>query len=127
MALALVGGLFIVAVLGVILTFKLIELNWGFGVVGSIVLGIALLAGIWKLGGPYWNPSYAAFEQGVFLGLAGLISGFVFAVTMFEPETGTDTATQESDEESFFSPRGRSSGESTEIPGGLEDLDNQED
>jgi hypothetical protein len=124
MALILFGGLFTLAVFGVVLSFKLTELNWGFGVLGSIAIGIALLVGIWDFGAYYWNPSSAAaFEQGVFIGLAGLISGFALAVTMFEPETDT----QESTEKSYFSSSGKSSSKQTGIPGGLEDLDNKED
>jgi hypothetical protein len=123
MAILLFVGLFVVGVAGVMLTYKLMELRWGIGSILGILSGLGILAGIYTVGDPLWEPSYAAYEQGVFVGLAGLICGLGVMITLFEPDSESEA--EESEGDSPYRPASMSDSSSTgtDIPGGMEDLE----
>lgn len=124
MAILLFGGLFATGVAGVMLTYKLMELRWGIGSVLGILSGVGILAAVYTFGDPLWNPSYAAFEQGTFIGLAGLICGLGVMVTLFEPASGDAGQDQEeTDDPPRPASMPNSSSSGTDIPGGMEDLE----
>ena len=122
-AILLFVGLFAAGVVGVMLTYKLMELRWGLGSVLGVLSGLGILAAVYAFGDPLWDPSYAAFEQGIFVGLAGLICGLGVMVTLFEPESGGEQDQTETDSPYRPASMPDSSSGGTDIPGGMEDLE----
>lgn len=110
-------GQFILAVVGVFIGFKLLELNWGLGFSGSIVLGLSMLAAQWYVGDIIWNPGLGVTQllETVLVSLAGAILGIMCMLTLFEPDTA-----DESTNDHRFAGRNRSSNsEDVDLPGGL--------
>lgn len=111
-------GQFILAAVGVFIGFKLLEINWGLGFIGSIAIGIGTLATQWYVGDFIWDPGLGVTQlvETVLVSLTGAILGIMFVLTLFEPDTGADEPT----DNHRFPERNRSSKtEDVDIPGGL--------
>jgi predicted phage tail protein len=123
MALFLFVGTFTVAVVGVLLGFKLVESSFEAGVVGSTVYALTVLGVVWQFGDPLWepDPGITAFIDGVVIAFAGLAIGTVVTMLTFDPDTQSA-----SDADNTKSSTETAQGASTDefsLPSGLEDLE----
>lgn len=111
-------GQFILAAVGVFIGFKLLEINWGLGFIGSIALGLSILAGQWYVGDIIWDPGLGVTQLlvTVLVSLAGAILGIMVVLTLFEPDTADDEST---DNHRLAGPSGSSNSEAVDLPGGL--------
>jgi len=123
MALFLFVGAFTVAVVGVLLGFKLVESSFEAGVVGSTVYALTVLGVVWQFGDPLWepDPGITAFIDGVVIAFAGLAFGTVVTMLTFDPDTQS-ASDADSTTRSTETARGASTDEFS-LPSGLEDLE----
>lgn len=112
----------LVAMIGTLFVYKLIEINWGLSVVGSFGLAVGALIAMWEWQYPFWDPTFLEFEQGAIVAVTGVITGIALIVTLFEPESrsGDDGGNSNSSQERS----GSITGNGPDIPSGFEDLEN---
>jgi len=109
-------GQFIVAGVGVLIGYKLLEINWTLGFFGGIGLGTAILAAQVYIGDVLWDPGLtgAELQEVVIASLAGAVLAIMIVVTLFKPNTGQDAAS------GADQPPGENhSDETLDIPSGL--------
>jgi hypothetical protein len=113
---------FAVAAALVLVGYKLLEVSWGTGFIGTIILGISTLVAEWYIGHVLWAPRFNAIEliEVVLASLAGAVIAVAVIVTVFEPETGQDEG---EDGTRAYVRTGSSIDDPSDIPGGLEDLE----
>jgi cadmium resistance protein CadD (predicted permease) len=93
-------GQFLLAMAGVLVAYRLVEINWTVGLLGSLTLGVVTLTGEWYIGDVMWNPGLGArpLVWVVLVAVGGGVLGIMTAATMFRPEHTSESSTPESDD-----------------------------
>ena len=80
---------FAVAVVAVLIGYKLLETNWWLGFVGSVGLGVGIVGAEWYVGDRVWDPGFHAPElvAAVLAAAGGAAAGIMLVVAFVEPET----------------------------------------
>jgi len=111
-------GQFILAGVGVLISYKLIEINWTLGFIGSIGLGAAILAAQVYIGDILWDPGLngAELQEVVVATVAGAVLAIMIVVTLFKPDIsqGSESAANQLQRSGTTQ-----SNETPDIPGGL--------
>lgn len=90
---ALIVGQFIMAAVGVLIGYRLLEINWTAGFVGSIAYGLTVLYAQWYFGSNVWEPGLIGTEvvELIMASIAGAILGVMTMISIFEPETTNES------------------------------------
>lgn len=90
---ALIAGQFIMAAVGVLIGYRLLEINWTAGFVGSIAYGLTVLYAQWYFGSHVWKPGLIGTEvvELIIASITGAILGVMTMISIFEPETTNES------------------------------------